>query len=76
MGLILDGYTALQIAETLIRSFFLLAETLVLSTNFCCLCREPSLIGIFGNLIRRTVSGFKQTEKSTIESQSQRSFQA
>jgi len=46
MGLILDCYTALQIAETLIRSFFLLAETLVLSTNFCCLSRESGLIEV------------------------------
>jgi hypothetical protein len=42
-ALILDYYTALQRAETPIRSFFLTAETLVLSsTNFCCLLQEAS----------------------------------
>jgi len=37
MGLVLDCYIALQIAETLIRPLPVMAETLVLSTNFCCL---------------------------------------
>jgi len=76
MGLILDCYTALQRAETLIRSFLLMAETLMFAWNFCCRCRESSLIEIFGNLIHPAVFGFRQTENSTTASQSQRNFQA
>jgi hypothetical protein len=44
--------------------------------NFCRPGRETSLIEIFGNLIYRTVSCFRQPEKSTIRNQSQRGFQA
>ena len=76
MGLLLDSYTTLQRAETLILSFFLMAETLVFALDFCCRYREPSHSEVFGNLIRRAVPCFRQTEKSTIASQSQRDFQA
>ena len=44
--LILDCYIALQIAHTLMRPLPRMAETLVLSTNFCCLCRESGLIEV------------------------------
>jgi len=46
-----------------------MAEALVLSMNFCCLSREPSLIEIFGNLMHPAVSGFREIEKPTIASQ-------
>ena len=75
-GLLLNCYTVLQRAETLIHSCFLMAETRIIAWNFCCLCRGAGLIEIFGNLIRRAVSGFRETEKSTIASQAQRGFQA
>jgi len=66
----LDYYTALQIAQTLTRPLPVMAETLVFSTNFCCLSRESSLIEICGNLMHPAVSCFRETEKSTIASQS------
>jgi len=52
-----------------------MAETLISALNFCRPGRETSLIEIFENLIRRVVSCFRQTKKSTITSQSQRGFQ-
>jgi len=58
----LDYYTALQRAETLIHSFFLMAETLVFALNFCCLSRDPSLIERFGKVIGDSISGFDRTE--------------
>jgi len=73
--LILDCYTALQRAETIIHSFLVMAKAPIIAWNFCCLSREASLIEIFGNLMHPAVSSFKETEKSTIASQSQRSFQ-
>ena len=67
MSLVLDCYITLQIAQTLILPLPVMAETLVLSTNFCCRCREPGLIEIFENLIRRAVSCFERTERTNIQ---------
>ena len=73
-GLILDYYTPLQIAQALIRPFSLMTETLIFSMNFCCLCREASLIEIFGTLIRRGVSCLNTTEQENIVSHRSQAF--
>ena len=69
MGLLLDSYITLQIAETLIRSFLLMDETLVLSWNFCCRCREASSIKKLGELIYQAVSCFERTEREIVTGQ-------
>jgi len=66
----LDCYTALQIAETLIRPLPVMAETLVIALHFCCLSREPGHSEVFGNLIHQAVSHLNTTQQANTTSQS------
>ena len=72
--LILDCYTALQRAETIIHSFLVMAKAPIIAWNFCCHSREASLIEIFGTLIRRGVSCLNTTEQENIVSRRSQAF--